>query len=99
RVAVDHDRFVPGLAQREAGVDAAVIELDALPDPVRTTAENDDLATVAGVGLVLRLAEGRRFVGRIHVRRDRLELGGAAVDALEYREHPETMAQRAHFIF
>ena len=35
RVAVDHDRLVALLAQRQRRVDARVVELDALPDPVR----------------------------------------------------------------
>ena len=41
RVAVDHDRLEAGVAEGEAGVDAAVVELDALPDPVGTGAEDD----------------------------------------------------------
>ena len=42
-VAVDHDRFHAQLAEREGGVHAAVVELDALADPVRARAEDDDL--------------------------------------------------------
>ena len=42
-VAVDHDRLVPGVVQREAGVHAGVVELDALADAVRARAEDDDL--------------------------------------------------------
>ena len=34
-VAVDHDGFVASFTQGEAGVHAAVVELDALPDAVR----------------------------------------------------------------
>ena len=40
-VAVDHDRLVAGLAQRQRGVHAGVVELDALPDPVRPGAEDE----------------------------------------------------------
>jgi hypothetical protein len=47
-VAVDHDRLVAGPGQREAGVDAAVVELDALADPVRAAAEDHDLAAIEG---------------------------------------------------
>ena len=57
-------------------VHAAVVELDPLPDAVRTAAEDDDLA-LARVGL--RLALG--LVRRVEVRRVRHELGGARVDA------------------
>ena len=43
RVAVDHDRLEAGLAQRKGRVAAAIVELDALADAVRTAAEDDDL--------------------------------------------------------
>ena len=43
RIAVDHHGLVALLAQRERGVTAAVVELDALADPVRPAAENHDL--------------------------------------------------------
>ena len=43
-VAVHHDRLEPGFAQRKRGVHAAVVELDPLADPVRTAAQNHDLA-------------------------------------------------------
>ena len=42
RVAVDHHRLEACLAQGEAGVDAAVVELDALTDAVRAGAEDHD---------------------------------------------------------
>ncbi len=41
RVGVDHDALVPLLPQREGGVDAAVVELDPLADPVGAAAEDD----------------------------------------------------------
>ena len=47
RVAVDHDGLVPGVAQRERRVHAGVVELDALPDPVRPGAQDDHLGPVA----------------------------------------------------
>ncbi len=43
RVAVDHDGLVAGILEREAGVAAAIVELDALADAVRAAAEDDDL--------------------------------------------------------
>ena len=42
RIAIDHDGFVAVFAQREAGVAAAVIKLDSLPDAVRPGTEDDD---------------------------------------------------------
>ena len=45
-VAVDHDGLIARVGQRIASVAAAVVELDALADAVRATAEDDDLFTV-----------------------------------------------------
>jgi hypothetical protein len=48
RVAVDHDRLVARVLEREGGVAAAIVELDALADPVGAAAEDDDLRAVGG---------------------------------------------------
>src|SRR3546814_2687868 len=61
RVAIDHDGLVTILAQGERCVHAAVVELDALPDPVRAAAEHDDLVAVGRLGLALVL------VGRVEI--------------------------------
>ena len=99
-VAVDHDRLerrpVPLFAQRKAGVDAAIVELDPLPDPVGTTAEDDDFLAIRRRSFALGLTEGRGLIGRIHIGRDRLEFGRAAVDPLEHRKHAKLVPQRAH---
>ncbi len=84
-VAVDHDRLVAGVAQRHGRVHAAVVELDPLPDPVGPRAEDDDPGAFGRADLVLLL------VGRVVVRRERLELGGAGVDRLERR--PDAVGQ------
>ena len=42
RVAIDHDGLKALFSQSESRMDATVIELDPLPDPVRATAQNDD---------------------------------------------------------
>ena len=60
RVAVDHHRLEPLFAQREGGVAAAVVELDALPDAVRAAAEDDDLLPRRRVGLALLSRRCRR---------------------------------------
>ena len=52
-VAVDHDGLEAQLAQREHGVHAAVVELDALPDAVRPAAEDDHLAAIGRRALAL----------------------------------------------
>jgi hypothetical protein len=71
-------------------VDAAVVELDALADPVRAAAEDHDLPALRRLGLALLV------VGRVHVRGLRRELGGAGVDALVDRAHTVRVAVRAH---
>ena len=43
RIAVDHDGLIAGVGEREAGVAAAIVEFDALADPVRAATEDDDL--------------------------------------------------------
>ena len=75
-VAVDHDGLEPLFAQGEGGVTAAVVELDPLADAVRPAAEDHDLLPRRRVRLALVL------VGAVQVRRERLELRGAGVDAL-----------------
>ena len=68
-VAVDHHRLVAGVAQGEAGVDAAVVELDALADAVGTRAEDDHPRPVRRPHLVRVLP--RRVVVRRARRRTR----------------------------
>ena len=84
RVRVHHDDLVPGLPQRERRVTAAVVELDPLPDPVRTAAEDHDRLLFAAVA--------DRFAGvvvtAVIVRRDRLELPGAGVHRAVHRRDP-----------
>ena len=88
-VAVDHDRLEALVAQREGRVTAAVVELDALPDPVRPAAEDDDLLPRRRVGLALLL------VGAVEIRRERLELRRARVDALVDRRRARARARSA----
>ena len=47
---------IPDFAQGEGGVDAAVIELDALADAVGAAAEDHDFLPVAGAGFVSQLS-------------------------------------------
>ena len=79
--------------QREAGMAAAIVELDPLPDAVGPAAEDDDLLPVGGLRLVLGI------IGRIHVGGGRGEFGGTGVDALEHRTHGELVAMLAHLVF
>ena len=71
-------------------MDTAIVELDALPDAVRPAAQDDDLLLVRRAGLILGdrggpdMFLGRNLVGRIQIRRLRLEFGRAGVDPLEH---------------
>ena len=76
-VAVHHHRLEPFLAEAEDGVEAAVVELDALADAVGAAPEDDDLLLRRRLRLVDLL------VRAVHVRRERLELGRARIDPLE----------------
>ena len=88
-VAVDHDRLVAGVAQREGGVAAAIVELDALADAVRPAAEDDDFLARRNLRFGAGLADEGRLVGGIHVGGGRGEFGGACVDALVDRVDAE----------
>src|SRR5258708_32524632 len=90
RVAVDHHRFESELTEREDGVYAAVIELDALPDAVRPASENDDFAPFGRRALVLGFERG------VEVRRVRDELRGARIDAAVNGRCPELGARLSH---
>ena len=85
-VAVDHDRLVTGVGQRERRVHAGVVELDALADPVRPAAQDDHLGPVPGrdLGLVV--------VGGVQVGGAGGEFGRAGVHRVEHRPHAETPA-------
>jgi len=69
-----------------------------MPWPMRfwPAAQDDDLLLVRGRRFVGRLAVKRRLVGRIHVGGRRGEFGGASVDALEHRPHAERAALGRH---
>ena len=92
RVGVDHERLEAFLLQREGGVHAAVVELDALADPVRPAAEDHHLFRFAWPHLVIALV-----VGRIVVRRVRLELRRAGVHEPEAGHEAKRMAFGPHF--
>jgi len=67
-------------------MNTAIVELNALPDPIGSAAQNHHLAALVGFRLVL------TFVGGIQVRRERLELGTAGIDGLVYRRHFKCVA-------
>ena len=78
-IAVHHDGFEPGFLECEGGVNAAVVELDPLPDAVRPPAQDHDLPRVGGIRLAFVL------VGGVQVGRVAHEFRRAGVHTLEYR--------------
>ena len=99
-VAVDHDRLDADLVEREGGVAAAVVELDALADAVGAAAEDDRLLAVRGLGLALgRLAERAGLVGRVHVGRRGARTRPAQVSMrLNTGRTPSAWRTRAHLV-
>ena len=72
----------------------AVIELDALPDPIRPAAEDHDLAFVGPADFVV-----AGIVGGIVIRRVRLKFRSARVHQPVTRYDTEPLAQCSHFVF
>ncbi len=78
-VAVDHHRVASRLAHGHRGMDAAVVELDPLPDPVGTRAEDHDRLARPTTDLARAVA----LPAGVVVRGARGELRGAGVDRAE----------------
>ena len=93
RIRIDHDALVSLFPQREGGVDAAVVELDPLADPVGPAAQNDDLRFRRRAHLILIL------VGRVVIRGVGLELGRAGVHKLVDRQDSRGIAAAADLPF
>src|SRR5437868_1440365 len=89
RVRVDHDRLVTLLAQRQCRAHAAVVELDALSDAVRTTAEDDD-RLLARPGAFAFLV-----VATVQIWRRRWKLTGTGIDHLVSRDDSKPESPRA----
>src|SRR5439155_16289715 len=83
-----HHRLVAERAEALRGVDAAVVELDPLADPVRAGAEDDDRAAAFGRTLV-GLAPGR-----VEVIRGGLDLAGAGVHPAKRGPYPPRASLR-----
>src|SRR5207253_1377910 len=84
RIAVDHNGLETLGRQRKSRVAAAIVELDALADTIGSTAENDDLARLGGSTFARGSCTNGVLVGTVHVRRERQEFSGTAVDAFEH---------------
>src|SRR5215216_1068286 len=84
RIGIDHYRVVAALRKGVTGVDAGVVELDALPDAVGAATEDDDGGVLFAPDFVL------LFVGGVVVGRVRRELTGAGIDGLVRRRDTES---------
>ena len=82
-VAVDHNGLIARRRQRIAGMDATIVELDALPDAVGATAKDDDFLCTRRAAFAFHVAHRRHLVCGIHVGGLGLKLCRAGVDALE----------------
>ena len=86
-VGIDHDGLEAVLFEGEGGVDAAIVELDALADAVGAAPEDHHF--FGGVALHLVVAP---VVGGVIVRRVGLEFGGAGVHQPVAGDDPEALA-------
>ena len=84
RVAVHHNCFVSGFGQSVSRVHAAVIELDALADAVRTSTEDEDFLALAGICLAARAVLELELIGGVEVRSESLEFRRTSVDPFEH---------------
>src|SRR5208337_2487270 len=89
-VGVDHHHLEAVGLECEGGLAAAVVELDALANPVRTSTQNHDAGAVTYPSLVF------TFVSRIIIRSDRLEFSSACIDQLEHGMDPPPLAVAAN---
>ncbi|SAA12983.1 Uncharacterised protein [Enterobacter hormaechei] len=94
RVTVDHDGLVTVFAQRQRGMHAAVVELNALADTVWTAAQHHNLVAVDG-----RVRLALVFIGGVHVRGIGRELCRTGVHALVNRVQVILVAQLADLRF
>ena len=88
-ITVHHDGLVAVFFQGKGGMHAAIVELNALPNAVRPTTENDDFFH----GLGLRFTHP--LIGRIQVRRMRHKFGATGIDTLKRRRDLVLLAQGA----
>src|ERR671937_230219 len=93
RVAVDDHGLVTKLAKPLRGVDAAVVELDPLPDPDRPRAQDDHTLVLHATSAFVRLTPGGVEV--VGLRRNFARTG---VDAVVARSDAPGAALRARYL-
>ena len=91
RIGVDHDGLEPVLLEGKRGMHAAVVKFNALADPVRSAAQDHDLAFGGWRGLVV-----PTIIGRVEIRRVGLKFGGTRIHKSEAGDQPGLFTLRAH---
>ena len=90
-IAIDHDRFDAFFAQGKRGMDAAIVEFDALPDAVGSSAQDHHFPPIGGTRFA------RPFIGGIQIWRFRLELGRARIHPFVGQLRPLVLFRRELF--
>ena len=91
RIAVDHHRLVTSCAQRETSMNTGVVELDTLPDSIRSRAQDDDRRLLSNSDFALLIVRG------IVVWSLRFELSCTGIDRLVDGSDSEAMARSSDF--
>ena len=78
-IAIDHNGFVTIFPHRQRRMDTAIIELDALADAVRATANNHNLVAIGWLRFALLL------IGGVHIGSIGGKLSSAGINPLEHR--------------
>jgi len=94
RIAVNHDGFVAGFFDCHEAVNAAVIELDTLANPVGSGAENDNFLFTGTGDTFVFLIEGRVEIGRL-----RFKFCGAGIHHFEGTANAQFEATAGNFLF
>ncbi|MCG3141142.1 MAG: hypothetical protein HDKAJFGB_02357 [Anaerolineae bacterium] len=76
-IAIQHNRFDAQVLKRVTGMNTAIIKLDALPDAIRSAAENQNFFAVRRFRFI-----HRSRIRRIQIRRERFKLCRARINSL-----------------
>ena len=78
---------------------AAIVKFDALPNTVRTPAQDHHFGAVRGAGLAFDFAEGRGLVGGVHIWGLSLKFCRTGVDTFEYSLYAQIQTGAPYVVF